>query len=87
MRLEGLGQSKNPVASLGLEPVIFRLVAYCLNQLRYRVPIRIKKFIGSNNILVEWLAMLAIHRKPFSVRAPAVFTFFVAFLSSSQLPG
>jgi hypothetical protein len=38
MRLEGLGQLKNPVISLGIEPATFRLVAYCLNQLRYRVP-------------------------------------------------
>jgi hypothetical protein len=38
VRLEGLGQLKNPVTSLGIDPVTFRLVAQCLNQLRYRVP-------------------------------------------------
>jgi hypothetical protein len=37
VRLEGLGQLKNPVTSSGLEPANFRLVAQCLNQLRYRV--------------------------------------------------
>jgi hypothetical protein len=42
MRLEGLGKLKNPMATSGLEPVTFRLVAYDLNQLRYRVPLGMK---------------------------------------------
>jgi hypothetical protein len=29
VRLEGLGQLKNPVTSSGIEPATFRLVAYC----------------------------------------------------------
>jgi hypothetical protein len=37
MRLEGLGKLKKSTPS-GLDPATFRLVAYCLNQLRYRVP-------------------------------------------------
>jgi hypothetical protein len=37
VRLEGLGQLKNPMISSGIEPATFRLVAQCLNQLRYRV--------------------------------------------------
>jgi hypothetical protein len=36
VRLEGLGQLKKSTSS-GLEPATFRLLAYCLNQLRYRV--------------------------------------------------
>jgi hypothetical protein len=36
VRLEGLGQLKNPVTS-GLELATFWLVTQCLNQLRYRV--------------------------------------------------
>jgi hypothetical protein len=36
VRLEGLGILKNPPHP-GLEPVTFQLLAYCLNQLRYRV--------------------------------------------------
>jgi hypothetical protein len=38
VRLEGLDQLKNPIAPSGIEPATFRLVAYCINQLRYRVP-------------------------------------------------
>jgi hypothetical protein len=37
VRLEELGQLKNPMTSSGIEPATFRLVAWCLNQLRYRV--------------------------------------------------
>jgi hypothetical protein len=32
VRLEGLGQLKSPVISLGIEPQTFLLVAWCLNQ-------------------------------------------------------
>jgi hypothetical protein len=35
--LEGLGQLKNPLTSLGIKPTIFWLVAQCLNQLRKRM--------------------------------------------------
>jgi hypothetical protein len=38
VRLEGLGQLKNPMTSSEIEPAIFRFVAQCLNQLRYHVP-------------------------------------------------
>jgi hypothetical protein len=38
VRLEELGQLKNPVTSSGLELATFQLVAQRLNQLRYRVP-------------------------------------------------
>jgi hypothetical protein len=37
MRLEGLGQLKNPMIFSGIETATFRLVAQCLNQLRYCV--------------------------------------------------
>jgi hypothetical protein len=36
VRLEGLGQLKNAMTSSGIDPAVFRLVAQCLNQLRYR---------------------------------------------------
>jgi hypothetical protein len=35
VRLEGLGQLKHPMTSLGIEPMTFQLVAQCLNQLHY----------------------------------------------------
>jgi hypothetical protein len=38
MRLEGLGQLKNPMTSSGIETLAIQFVAQCLNQLRYRVP-------------------------------------------------
>jgi hypothetical protein len=36
--LEGLGQFKNALTTPGIEPETLRLVAYCLNQLRYQLP-------------------------------------------------
>jgi hypothetical protein len=38
VRLEGLGQLKNPMISWRIEPAKLQLVAQCLNQLRYSVP-------------------------------------------------
>jgi hypothetical protein len=43
VRLEGLGKLKKSTSS-GLESATFRLIAWCLNQLRYRVPHRIHRF-------------------------------------------
>jgi hypothetical protein len=34
-QLEGLGQLRNPVNSLGIEPMTFHLAAWCLNQQHY----------------------------------------------------
>jgi hypothetical protein len=58
MRLEGLGQFKNPVTSLGTEPATFRLVAYCLNELRYLVP---------PNNLVPWPFVCPENKPPVSI--------------------
>jgi hypothetical protein len=38
MRLKGLGKLKNRMTSSVIEPTTLSLVAYCLSQLRNRVP-------------------------------------------------
>jgi hypothetical protein len=38
VQLEGLGQLKNPITSLGIKPMTFWLVGYCRNQPGYRIP-------------------------------------------------
>jgi hypothetical protein len=65
VRLEGLGQLKNPMTSSGIKPVTFWLVAQCRNQLRYRVPpykIRtsIKYILQLENELT-WIISLPLH--------------------------
>jgi hypothetical protein len=51
VQLEGLGKMKNPVTSSGTESATFRLVAYCLKQLRYRLPLHVFGSVReSNNI-------------------------------------
>jgi hypothetical protein len=39
VKLEGLGQLKHPMTSSGIEPVTFWLVAQCLNQQCYCMPL------------------------------------------------
>jgi hypothetical protein len=62
VRLEGLGQLKYLMTSSGIELATFRLVAKCLNQLRYRVhPTRIiqrKNIIQWKNIPVKNISKL-----------------------------
>jgi hypothetical protein len=49
MRLKGVGKLKKSTSS-GREPGIFRLVAYCPNQLRYRVPRMLSKRVIENEL-------------------------------------
>jgi hypothetical protein len=51
VQLEGLSQLKNPVTSLGIELATFRLVAECLNQLRYRWPLSNLEHIFRKNYI------------------------------------
>jgi hypothetical protein len=44
VRLEGVRKLKSP-PHLGLETATFRLVAYCLNQVRYRVPPELRSIV------------------------------------------
>jgi hypothetical protein len=68
VRLEGLGQFKNPVTSLGFEPANFRLVAKCLNQLLYRVPP--PPLISSHSKLVSETMDLKSDRTPWRENLP-----------------
>jgi hypothetical protein len=55
VRLEGLVKLKKTNSS-GLEPATFRLVAYCLNHLRFGVPGQIfkgKEYVG--NVLIDFV--------------------------------
>jgi hypothetical protein len=42
VQLKGLCELKNPITSSGIKPTTFQLVAQCLNQLCYCVPLRRK---------------------------------------------
>jgi hypothetical protein len=53
VRLKGLSQLKNPMTSSGIEPATLRLVALCLNQLRYRVPPPTSRFNELRDDAVE----------------------------------
>jgi hypothetical protein len=74
VRLEGFGQSKNPMALSGIEPVTFRLVALCLNQLRYRVP------PGIEMVLQKQLFRIPVVLKTFKTRQNPPYR----FISPSQ---
>lgn len=45
VRLEGLGQLRDPITSPVIEPVTFWLVSWCISPLRYRVPPYKEKYV------------------------------------------
>jgi hypothetical protein len=72
MRLERLGQLRNPMTSSGLNPATFQLVAQCLNQLRNRVPhYNLEKDYFTNvlfkilHILLTFIFIYYIHKSIF----------------------
>jgi hypothetical protein len=68
VRLEGLGQLKNSMTSSVMEPAIFRLVAWCRKQLRYRVPLKdlnpftIVSRIPIITMIEEYLKIVPVHK-------------------------
>jgi hypothetical protein len=52
VRMEGLSKLKNSMTSSGIESATFRLVAYCFDQLRYRVS-PVMHMIGINFVLYD----------------------------------
>jgi hypothetical protein len=70
MRLEELDQLKNRITSSEIEPATFRLVALCLNQLRYRVPrtfyvrIKIIRHPSQNFVFIQIVRQCGYHGIP-----------------------
>jgi hypothetical protein len=54
VQVESLGQLKNPMASPRIETASFRLVAECLNQLRYRVPPNTDYQLKNKNLVTNF---------------------------------
>jgi hypothetical protein len=67
VQLEGSGELKNPMIPSGIERATFRLVAQCLNQLRYRVPPLEsggRQKFNRNNILGCYSALISAYSCP-----------------------
>jgi hypothetical protein len=63
VRLEGLGKLKSPVTSSGIEPTSFRILSYCLNQIRYRVPLVVAVVVVAAVVVVVILLVKQFHCK------------------------
>jgi hypothetical protein len=82
MRLEGLGSLKNPMTTYGIDPATFRLVAYCLNQLRYRVPPMAMIVLQNSGLCEIWASIVVEHYDYDLACDPAVSFFRVNFIST-----
>jgi hypothetical protein len=72
VRLEGLGQLKNPVTSSGIEPALFRLVVQCLNQKLYRVPASFCTYSFLNGDFTLSFSSGIEHANQFSEQSPRI---------------
>jgi hypothetical protein len=73
VQLAGLCQWKIPMTPSGIKPATFRIVAQCLNQLRYRMPSQ-ELVTTWNNLadMEKWRIIILKHRLPCNIEDPTL---------------